>query len=48
MAADWPGDVRHVGVVSLVCCSRTERGRARPGMAVPAGPGWREGVSQAG
>ena len=31
--ADWPGGVRHVGDVSLVCCSRTEREKACPGTA---------------
>jgi hypothetical protein len=44
--ADWPGGVRHVGDVSLVCCSRMERGKACPGTA-PAVWG-REGVSQVG
>ena len=32
--ADWPGGVRHVGDVSPVCCSCTERGKARPDTAV--------------
>jgi hypothetical protein len=31
--ADWPGGVRHVGDVSLVCSSRMERGKACPGTA---------------
>jgi len=31
--ADWPGGVRHVGDVSLVCCSRMEREKACPGTA---------------
>src|SRR5664280_933984 len=35
MAVDWPGGVRHVGVVSLICCSRRERGKACPGTGVP-------------
>jgi hypothetical protein len=48
MAVDWPGGVRHVGVVSLICCSRRERGKACPGTGVPDGWGRREGVSQAG
>jgi len=26
---DWPGGVRHGGDVSLICCSRTEREKAR-------------------
>jgi|SRR5882757_6483386 len=32
--ADWPGGVRHVGDVSPVCCSCTERGKACPDTAV--------------
>jgi hypothetical protein len=35
MAVDWPGGVRHVGVVSLICCSRRERGKACPGTRGP-------------
>src|SRR5262249_28363034 len=31
--ADWPGGVRHVGDVSLVCCSRMERGKVCLGTA---------------
>ena len=31
--ADWPGGVRQVGDVSLVCCSRMERGKVCPGTA---------------
>src|SRR5712691_8082702 len=31
--ADWPGGVRHVGDVSLICRSRTEREKACPGTA---------------
>lgn len=44
MAVDWPGGVRHVGVVSLICCSRRERGKACPGTGVPwmLGDGERE------
>jgi hypothetical protein len=40
------GGVRHVGDVSPICCSRTERGKACPDTVAP-GVGWREGVSQA-
>src|SRR6266498_3579090 len=41
--ADWPGGVRHVGDVSLVCCSRTKRGKARPDTAAcPMAGGERE------
>src|SRR6266536_4326745 len=44
--ADWPGGVRHVGDVILVCCSRTEREKACPGTASAV---WgREGASRAG
>ena len=32
--ADWPGGVRHIGDVSPVCCSCTERGKACPDTAV--------------
>ena len=35
--ADWPGGVRHVGDVILVCCFRTERGKACPDTAVLVG-----------
>jgi len=46
--ADWPGGVRHVGDVSLVCCSRTERGKARPDTAVSGGgDGDRESAKRA-
>jgi hypothetical protein len=34
VTADWPGGVRHVGDVSPVCCSCTERGKACPDTAV--------------
>lgn len=47
----WPDGVRHVGDVSLICCSRTELGKAWPGTAVMTTASWwwwREGVSQAG
>jgi hypothetical protein len=30
---DWPGGVRHGGDVSLICCSRRERGKACPDTA---------------
>jgi hypothetical protein len=30
----WPFGVRHGGDVSLVCCCRTEREKARPDSAV--------------
>ena len=44
--ADWPGGVRHVGDVSLVCCSRMERGKACLGTVSAV---WgREGASRAG
>jgi hypothetical protein len=43
--ADWPGGVRHVGDVSLICRSRTERGKAYSGIASERR---REGASQAG
>jgi hypothetical protein len=33
----WPGGVRHIGDVSLVCCSGTERGKARPDTAALVG-----------
>ena len=46
MTADWPGDVRHVGDVSPVCCSCAERGKARLDTAVRVGGG-REGACQA-
>ena len=46
--ADWPGGVRHVGDVSLICCSRTERGKACTGSAIAAVWRRREGASQAG
>ena len=46
--ADWPGGVRHVGDVSLICCSRTERGKARPDTAVSGGgDGDRESAKRA-
>jgi len=38
----WPGGVRHRGDVSLVCCSRTERGKACPDTAALVWRGERE------
>jgi hypothetical protein len=39
----WPGGVRRRGGASLICCSRGERGMARPDTAVgPVGGGDRE------
>ena len=35
--ASWPGGVRHGGDVSLICCFRMERGKARPDTATPQG-----------
>src|SRR6476620_10514050 len=44
----WPGGVRHVGDVSPVCGSCTERGKACPDTAVRlVKSGWREGACQA-